>query len=76
VLGIDGSLTSRTEGLRSRLTQNSEGQQALEDRVERFRARLVAQYTAMDSNLSKLNALSGFVSQQLAGLSGNNSNNR
>jgi flagellar hook-associated protein 2 len=74
VLGVDGSLTTRTEGLRSRLTQNSESQQALEDRVERFRARLVAQYTAMDGNLSKLNALSSYVTQQLAALSGNNQN--
>ncbi len=74
VLGVDGSLTTRTQGLRSRITQNSEAQQDLQDRVERFRARLVAQYTAMDGNLSKLNALSSYVTQQLNALSGNSSN--
>ena len=28
----------------------------------------MAQYTAMDANLSRLNALSGYVTQQLAAL--------
>lgn len=72
VTGIDGSLTTRSEGLRARISQNSEAQAALEERVERFRSRLVAQYTAMDANLAKLNALSSYVSQQLSSLSLNN----
>jgi flagellar hook-associated protein 2 len=74
VLGVDGSLTTRTEGLRQRLTQNSEDQQRVEDRVQRFQARLVAQYTAMDASLSRLNSLSSYVTQQLAALSKSNSN--
>ena len=74
VLGIDGSLTTRTEGLRSRITRNGENQTHVQDRVERYQARLVAQYTAMDASLSKLNALSSYVTQQLNAL--NNSNNR
>jgi flagellar hook-associated protein 2 len=69
VTGVDGSLTTRSEGLRARITQNGEAQTALEERVERFRSRLVAQYTAMDANLAKLNALSSYVSQQLTSLS-------
>ena len=68
VLGIDGSLTTRAEGLRERLAQNGINQDKLSERVERFQARLVAQYTAMDANLSKLNALSSYVSAQLAAL--------
>ena len=75
VLGIDGSLTTRSEGLRQRIADNSEAQQALQDRVERFRARLVQQYTAMDSNLSRLNALSSYVNQQLAALAKSNNGN-
>ena len=74
VLGIDGSLTTRTEGLRERLTQNGINQDKLSERVERFQARLVAQYTAMDANLSKLNALSSYVSAQLAALTASNTN--
>ncbi len=68
VLAVDGSLTTRTEGLRKRISQNSDAQDKLEDRVERFRARLVAQYTAMDTNLARLNSLSSYMTQQLASL--------
>jgi len=76
VLGVDGSLTTRTESLRKRLSVNSDSQAALEDRVDRFRARLVAQYSAMDANLAKLNALSGYVTQQLSALGGGNDKQR
>jgi flagellar hook-associated protein 2 len=72
VLGVDGQLTSRTEGVRNQITRNTENQQRLEDRVERFRARLVQQYTAMDANLSRLNSLSGYVSQQLSAMNNQN----
>jgi len=71
VLGVDGSLTTRTEGLRQRITRNGEQQERLNERVERFQQRLVAQYSAMDANLSRLNALSSYVSQQLAALTQN-----
>jgi flagellar hook-associated protein 2 len=73
VLGTDGSLATRTEGLRKLIDKNSEAQDRLEDRVERFRSRLVAQYTAMDANLSKLNALSSYVNQTVAQLNKSNS---
>jgi flagellar hook-associated protein 2 len=76
VLGVDGSLSTRTESLRKRIGVNTDSQAALEDRVDRFRARLVAQYSAMDANLSRLNALSGYVNQQLTALSGGNNNQR
>jgi flagellar hook-associated protein 2 len=68
VLGIDGSLTTRTEGLRARITRNGENQVKVEERVERYQARLVAQYTAMDASLSRLNSLSSYVTQQLNAL--------
>jgi len=76
VLGVDGSLTTRTDGLRQRIAANQAAQTAQEERVERFRARLVAQYTAMDGNVSRLNALSSYVTQQLAALDNANSANR
>jgi flagellar hook-associated protein 2 len=75
VLGVDGSLTTRTEGLRQRITRNGEQQERLNERVERFQQRLVAQYSAMDANLSRLNALSSYVSQQLAALTRNTQGN-
>ena len=39
---------------------------ALNGRVDAFQTRLVAQYTALDGNLAKLNALSSYVTQQVA----------
>lgn len=74
VLGTDGTLTTRTEGLRDRITRNSDEQTHVAERVDRFRARLVAQYTAMDASLSRLNGLSSYVTQQLNAI--NNSNGR
>ena len=68
VTGVDGNLTTRTEGLRKLIERNTDAQGRLEDRVDRFQQRLVAQYTAMDANLSKLNALSSYVNQTLAQL--------
>jgi len=75
VLGSDGSLTTRTEGLRDRITKNGEDQAALSDRVERFRTRLVAQYTVLDGNLSRLNALSSYVTRQMNMLNRTNNSN-
>lgn len=73
LLAVDGSLTTRSEGLRKLITQNSEKQSRLEDRVERFQARLVQQFTAMDSNLARLNALNSYVTQQLAAMTNSSS---
>jgi flagellar hook-associated protein 2 len=68
VLGVDGALTTRTEGLRKLIAKNQEQQKRYEDRVERYSERLVAQFSAMDANLSRLNALQSYVTQQMAAL--------
>lgn len=72
VLGTDGTLTTRTQSLQKMLAKNSEAQTRLNDRVDRFQQRLVQQYTALDGNLSRLNALSSSVTQQLSRLNANN----
>ncbi len=72
VLGIDGSLSTRTDGLKKLISKNTDNQARVNDRADRFQSRLVLQYTAMDSNLSKLNALSNYVTAQLAALTGSN----
>ncbi len=74
VLGTDGTLTTRTQSLQKMLSQNSDAQARLNDRVDRFQQRLVQQYTALDGNLSRLNALSSSVTQQLSKLSAISSN--
>jgi flagellar hook-associated protein 2 len=64
VLGVDGTVTTRTASLQKLITKNSDDQTRLNDRVDAFQKRLVAQYTAMDANVAKLNALGSYVTQQ------------
>jgi flagellar hook-associated protein 2 len=66
VLDINGTLTTRTQGLQKQVSRNDQDQANLNDRVDQFQKRLVAQYTALDSNIAKLNSLSSYVTQQLA----------
>jgi flagellar hook-associated protein 2 len=66
VLGVGGTVTSHAAGLQTLISKNADDQTRLNDRVNSFQARLVSQYTAMDANLAKLNALSSYVTQQVA----------
>jgi flagellar hook-associated protein 2 len=65
VVGTDGTLTSRTAGLRDTIKRNEKDQQRQEDRVARVQARLERQYAALDTSLNKLNGLSSYVQQQI-----------
>src|SRR6218665_1882074 len=65
VLSTDGRLTTKQTGLQSRITNNDKRQAELEDRVAQIEKRLRAQYTALDTTMSKLNNLSSYMSQQL-----------
>ncbi len=66
VLGTDGALSTRTSSLQKLVTKNSDEQDKVNERVDRVQARLVAQYTALDSNVAKLNSLSSYVTQMIA----------
>ena len=66
ILGIDGSLTSRTDGLSEKLKRNQKQQDRLEERLAQTQKRLEKQYTALDTQLGKLNGLSSYVTQQVA----------
>jgi flagellar hook-associated protein 2 len=66
VLGTDGIVTGRTAGLQKLITKNGSDQDALNARVDAFQQRLVAQYTALDAKMAQLNALSSYVTQQVA----------
>lgn len=65
LLGTDGALSSRQEGLRQLKTSNGQRQQALEDRIALTEKRLRAQYQALDASMAKLGNLSNYVSQQV-----------
>lgn len=67
-LSTDGRLTSRQSGLQKEIDNNNKRQGQLEDRSAQTEARLRARYTALDTQMSKLNGLSNYVTQQLAQL--------
>lgn len=69
VLGTEGSLTTLQASLELRIERNDDRQDQMEDRLTRTEARFRAQYEALDTSMAKLNALSSYVSQQLASLS-------
>jgi len=75
VLGIDGALQTRTDGLNLSVKLNSQRQDALNSRMDATEKRLRAQYQTLDANMAKLSQLSGYVNQQLASLRFNNNNN-
>lgn len=65
-LGVDGSLSARQSALRDRIDRNGDRAEALEQRVAQVEKRLRAQYTALDAQMGQLNALSNYVTQQVA----------
>lgn len=69
----DGAITSRTKGLRDSIQRNEKQQEALEARVALAQARLMRQYTALDTQLSQLNGIGSALSQSLGALANLNS---
>lgn len=69
-----GTLPLREEGLRQRIERNNNQQESLSDRIAGVEKRLRAQYTALDRQMSQLNSLSAYVTQQLSALNPNNTN--
>jgi flagellar hook-associated protein 2 len=65
LIGTDGTVSSRSEGLRKRIDMNQDRQAALTDRIAMVEKRLRAQYTALDRQMGQLSGLSGYVTQQI-----------
>lgn len=65
LLSFDGSITTRSSSLQHELDSNSKKQSDFNDRMTAVETRLRKQYTALDAQMSKLNALSSYVSQQI-----------
>ena len=68
MLGTNGTITNRTSSLQKALANNQANQDKVEARAETMQQRLVAQYSAMDSAVSRLSGLNSFVTAQLAAL--------
>jgi len=75
LIGIDGTVSSRSEGLRKRIDLNQDRQDALTDRIAQVEKRLRAQYTALDRQMGALSGLQGYVTQQLNAFNASNNNN-
>jgi len=76
IVGADGAIESRTEGLNKELERIQAEQVKLDERIASYRERLVSQFSAADSLISRLNSTREYVSQQLAALAPqNNSDN-
>ncbi len=60
-----GTVTTRSQGLRDSITRNDRETARLEARVAQTQARLVRQYGALDASLTKLNGLNSYITQQI-----------
>ncbi|WP_077035950.1 flagellar filament capping protein FliD [Pelomonas sp. KK5] len=73
VLGVDGSLATRTNGLQARVNANDKSADALQAHIDQVKARLTAQYSALDTKMASLNSLASYVSQQFSSSSSSSS---
>lgn len=72
VTGFDGSITTRTTGLQSRVTANNKRVDELNDRAAAYEKRVRAQYTALDTQMAKLNDMQSYVNK-ITSMLGNSS---
>ncbi|MDP9109227.1 MAG: flagellar filament capping protein FliD, partial [Pseudomonadota bacterium] len=68
VLGSDGPIASRTNGINTSLNSIAKSKDELNAQLVQTEKRYRAQYTALDSIISKMSQTSSFLSQQLAKL--------
>ncbi|WP_293388470.1 flagellar filament capping protein FliD [Nevskia sp.] len=69
LLADDGQLQAKTDGLNARLKDLGKQQTAVDVRIQAYEARTRAQFTALDTLMSKLSSTSSYLTQQLAKLS-------
>lgn len=69
VLGVDGSITTRTNGLNIQLKNNQQRQSDLDARAQLYEKRLRAQYGALDTTMARLTSQGNYVTQMLNSMS-------
>ncbi|MEP7281627.1 MAG: flagellar filament capping protein FliD [Rubrivivax sp.] len=62
----DGPISTRTDGLRTSISRADKQIARYEDRITQTQARLLRQYSALDTTLSQLQGLNSYVTQQIA----------
>ena len=71
LLGVEGSLSTRTTGLSLALQRNQSDQDNLNLRLAGTEKRLRAQYTALDATMATLTTQSSYITQQIAAWNSN-----
>jgi flagellar hook-associated protein 2 len=65
LLASEGLVSNKSTAIQGAIDRNSKEQEKITERAARSEVRLLAQYSAMDSAMSRLSGLSAFVSQQI-----------
>lgn len=65
MLSIDGTLTTRTDGLNKTISNNQKRQDELDARATLYEKRLRAQYTALDTAMASISTQSNYVTQMI-----------
>lgn len=63
-LGIDGSISTRQQGLQASISSNEKRQADMQTRLTQIQANLTAQYSQLDRTMASMTALSTYVTQQ------------
>lgn len=66
LLASNGTLPGKTKSIQSRIASNQKDQDAMNTRLAQIQRLLLAQYSALDSKMASANALSAYVTQQIA----------
>ncbi len=66
LLASNGALPGKTKAIQSRIASNQKDQDDMNTRLAQIQQRLQAQYSALDSTMASANALSAYVTQQIA----------
>ena len=65
LLASDGFFATKTKTYDSALKLNAKEVERINDRAERLEKSLTQQYTALDTKMASLNALSTYIAQQV-----------
>ncbi len=64
-LGSEGVFAVRSASISTSVSRNGKSQEAMQKRLDHTQARLQAQYSALDTKMASLNALSSYMTQQI-----------
>jgi flagellar hook-associated protein 2 len=66
LVAFDGLVSNKSTALQASITRNSTDQERVTDRASRVESQLYKQYSALDAQMAKMNALSSYVTAQLS----------